>query len=313
MLPPWAELTIDVSVASKMLEASRHLAHLDGLVSMLPDKRMFIEAIVYKEAVASCAIDGLRETDPIVEQYRKVLVRESQAVIGGKRFTEESIFSAYSELEKDHLEEGLSKYDEALKRTISYLTKLMSRDFGFPDDPLFRMALVQYQFEATQAFPGKAGRAGRLFSILYLIQEGMLCQPCICPSAYHLQRISAYSEAIRSVSTSRNWKQWVLHMLDIILSVSDYTAELILRIQALKEKIGTAILENGLQVERMDLSTLFSVPYISPKTLMSDSIKSLNTAKKYLGQLEELGFLAKTRVGKEYVWINTGLMQILSE
>ena len=46
---------------------------------------------------------------------------------------------------------------------------------------------------------------------------------------------------------------------------------------------------------------------------MSGSIKSVNTAKKYLGQLEKLGLLSKTRVGREYVWVNTGLMEILSE
>lgn len=313
MLPPWAELTIDVSVAAKMLEASRHLARLDGLVSMFSDRNLFVEAIVYKEAVASCAIDGLQGTDPVVDKYREVLLRESQEVKGGKRFTEESIFSIYSELGEDHLEEAHTKYKEVLARTISNLTKLMSRDFGFPNDPLFRMALVQYQFEATRPFPSKDGSAGRLISILYLVQEGLLCQPCLCLSAYHLQQLNAYSEAIKSVSTLRNWKQWVLHMLDGISNASEYTIGLILRIRALKEKFETVIRENDLQVERMDISKFFGVPFISPRSLLSGSIKSVNTAKKYLGQLEELGLLAKTRVGKEYVWVNTGLMQILSE
>jgi hypothetical protein len=45
---------------------------------------------------------------------------------------------------------------------------------------------------------------------------------------------------------------------------------------------------------------------------MSSKVKSLNTAKKYLSDLESLGLLSKERIGKEYVWLNTGLMDILS-
>ena len=37
-----------------------------------------------------------------------------------------------------------------------------------------------------------------------------------------------------------------------------------------------------------------------------------NTAKKYLTDLEELGLLTKSKIGKEYVWFNTELMDILS-
>ena len=49
------------------------------------------------------------------------------------------------------------------------------------------------------------------------------------------------------------------------------------------------------------------------KNLMSDTIKSVNTAKKYLNQLEGLGLLTKGRIGKEYIWFNTELMAILSD
>ena len=45
---------------------------------------------------------------------------------------------------------------------------------------------------------------------------------------------------------------------------------------------------------------------------MSEKIKSVNTAKKYLTELEELGLLAKTKIGKESIWLNTELMDILS-
>ena len=45
---------------------------------------------------------------------------------------------------------------------------------------------------------------------------------------------------------------------------------------------------------------------------MTEKIKSLNTAKKYLTELESLGLLSKEKIGKEYVWFNTELMDILA-
>ena len=60
------------------------------------------------------------------------------------------------------------------------------------------------------------------------------------------------------------------------------------------------------------LLSLFEQPYIRPKNLLSDKIKSINTAKKYLAELEGLGLLSKEKIGKEFVWFNTELMDILS-
>ena len=66
-------------------------------------------------------------------------------------------------------------------------------------------------------------------------------------------------------------------------------------------------------VVRLEIPKLFEQPYIRPKNLLSDKIKSVNTAKKYLSILEEMGLLTKERIGKEYVWFNTELMDILSD
>ena len=213
MLPPWAELTIDSAVISDLLKASRHLAHLDGLVSRLPNRNLFIDAIVFKEAVASCAIDGLRETALAVDKYREVLLREGHEVFCGKRLTEEDIRAVSSELGG-----GERSF---LGPDIAYLARFLNNDTGFPRDPLFRMALIQYQFEVLQPLHGRDGRVGRLISILYLIQSGLLGQPSLCLSAFHLRNTEGYSEVLKTVRTSRDWRQWVTHMLNGISSASE--------------------------------------------------------------------------------------------
>ena len=69
---------------------------------------------------------------------------------------------------------------------------------------------------------------------------------------------------------------------------------------------------NKPSVEKNEIQKLFEQPYIRPRNLLSEKIKSVNTAKKYLTELEELGLLAKTKIGKESIWLNTELMDILS-
>ena len=312
MLPPWADMTFDTELMRKLLDASRRLSRLDGYVSKLADREKFIDAIVYREAKTSCAIDGLRKSERMVKKYREVLLRESRNVAEGNKLSEETLLKIYSEL-RSGFKDTRPVDEEVLAKTMTFLLHFLNNDYGIPKDPLFRMSLVQYQFEATQPFRSGDGRVGRLINILYLIQEGLLNQPCLCLSGCYIQHPDRYLESVKSVNTSRTWKQWIMHTLQSICCASEYTMGLIHRIEEVQDKIEIAIRENDLQLDRMELSALMSIPYISPRQLMSGSIKSVNTAKKYLSQLEKLGSLSKTKVGREYVWINTGLMEILSE
>ena len=84
-------------------------------------------------------------------------------------------------------------------------------------------------------------------------------------------------------------------------------------IKSLMEKTRGILTENNLPIARIDIPKLFEQPYIRPKNLLSAKIKSINTAKKYLTELESLGMLSKEKVGKEYIWFNTDLMNILSD
>ncbi len=83
--------------------------------------------------------------------------------------------------------------------------------------------------------------------------------------------------------------------------------------RALMEKTENIVREKKNAVPRLEIPKLFEQPYIRPKNLLSDKIKSVNTAKKYLSVLEDLGLLTKERIGKEYVWFNTELMDSLSD
>jgi Fic family protein len=80
-------------------------------------------------------------------------------------------------------------------------------------------------------------------------------------------------------------------MLEAVIQTSEYTTHKIARIRSLIAKTEEIIQRQKPQLAKIELPKLFEQPYIRPKNLMTEKIKSLNTAKKYLAELESLGLL----------------------
>ena len=175
------------------------------------------------------------------------------------------------------------------------------------------MVMAHYQFEAIHPFRDGNGRTGRILCILYLIQKKLLDLPILYLSAYILQNKDEYYQRLSNITGTMMWKPWLLYMLEAISQTAEYTTDKILRIKSLIEKSRAIMLDHKLPLTKIDVFKLFEQPYIRPKNLLSDKIKSINTAKKYLGELESLGMITKEKVGKEHIWFNTDLMNILSD
>ncbi len=200
-----------------------------------------------------------------------------------------------------------------VEKMLADWVEFVNDDECFPIDPLLKMAMAHYQFEAIHPFRDGNGRTGRILCILLLIQKGLLDLPILYLSAYILQNKDDYYFRLGNVTGTRDWKAWILYMLECVSQTTEYTADKINRILALMDKTRRIIKENGLAVSRLELPRLFEQPYIRPKNLLSDKIKSINTSKKYLTELESIGLLSKQKVGKEFLWFNTELMEILGD
>lgn len=200
-----------------------------------------------------------------------------------------------------------------VEKKMTQLINFLNDDAAYSIDPLLKMCMAHYQFEAIHPFRDGNGRTGRILCILYLIQQHLLDLPILYMSAYILQNKENYYQDLVSVTGARDWKRWILYMLEAVSQTAEYTTHKINRIQALMVKTIGLIHDNDLSVSRLELPKLFEQPYIRPKNLLSDKIKSINTAKKYLSELESAGILSRQKVGKEYIWFNTELMDILSD
>ena len=268
--------------------------------------------------------------------YREALWKGFQRITAERTLTIDTIIDVYREVKRTH--DGIRPYQAevvikkrgwgslvaetvytpprgkgVVEKKMAELLEFLNDDTKYPIDSLLKMAMAHYQFEAIHPFRDGNGRTGRILCILYLIQKQLLDLPVLYLSAYILQNKDDYYWKLNGVTGTLLWKSWILYMLEAVSQTVEYTTDKILRIKDLIEKTRTMMMENNLPVGKMDLPKLFEQPYIRPRNLLSEKIRSVNTAKKYLSQLESLGMLTKEKVGKEYIWFNTDLMTILSD
>lgn len=114
-----------------------------------------------------------------------------------------------------------------LKNLVEYLNA--SDD----TDPLIRLAVSHYQFEAIHPFDDGNGRTGRILNILYLLQSGLLSIPVLYLSRYIIENKASYYQLLQDVTEKGEWEAWILFMLAAIRETSESTASLILSIKEL--------------------------------------------------------------------------------
>jgi Fic family protein len=195
--------------------------------------------------------------------------------------------------------------------------KNLEEFINLPDDgldPLVKMAIAHYQFEAIHPFADGNGRTGRIINILYLVQQGLLSIPALYLSRYIIEHKADYYLKLRKVTESEDWQPWVLYMIKVVEETSLITLSKIELIRKSMQDAGLDI-ENRLpKIYSKDLvELLFEKPYCKRQFLEDAGIAKLKTAGTYLVQLEEKGFLKSTQVGKEKLYLNKKLMDILKK
>lgn len=202
---------------------------------------------------------------------------------------------------------------QIILRKLINLIDFINDDLKYPYDPLLKIAISHYQFEAIHPFRDGNGRAGRILSILLMIQKKLLEVPILYLSACIIREKDEYYELLKNVTTLRRWNSWIIFMLKAIEETSRYTISKIEEIDKLFSRTIELVNARYPSIRKEFIEKLFEQPYISPKKLLDKNIKSLNTAKKYLKQLEDIGILIPEKIGKVMVYLNIDLFNILSE
>ncbi len=181
-------------------------------------------------------------------------------------------------------------------------------------DPLIRVIVSHYQFEAIHPFRDGNGRTGRILMIFQLIQYGLLQFPVLYISGYINQHRSEYYQSLLAVTQDQNWHGFIDYMLRGFHVKAMETRDDLKRIALLFEEIKEQIRSENKKIYRLDLvEALFTYPVITPTKLASELSMHYTTTSRYLAQLAEMGILKEAFAGKHHLFANYRLFQILSK
>lgn len=201
-----------------------------------------------------------------------------------------------------------------VEKKLKNLFKFVNDDEKYPIDPLIKMAIAHYQFEAIHPFRDGNGRAGRVFNINILTQKGLLEMPVLFLSRYILDNKDDYYFNLIEVSQRGMWEQWILFMLKAIEVTANLTFDKINDILSAKEGIAKAISEET-KIRKPEelIQRIFTQPFIKVNHLTNAKIYAEGTARNYLNQLCEIGILEKRTISGHHYYLNLELYRILSE
>lgn len=180
-------------------------------------------------------------------------------------------------------------------------------------DPLVRMAVAHYQFEAIHPFHDGNGRTGRIINILMLIEAGLLDEPILYLSRSIIGRKNDYYRLLRAVTAEGAWIEWILYMLDVVRESATSTARKITSIRSCQEQIAErarSATTGGRDAQL--LAVLFEQPYCRISTVVERCEVSRQTASTWLHALVDAGLLHDVKVGRERLFVNHEFLEVLT-
>lgn len=339
LLPPSVELE-SKAVLKQAIAANRTLANLRGLAAQIPNQGVLINSIVLQEARLSSEIENIvttndelyrAEADPEgkTDPHTKEILRYRQALYFGfqelaRRPLTTNLFIDIVRLIKE-VELGVRRVPgTSLKNTqgeviytppvgeavirdkLSNLEQFIHAEDGI--DPLIKMAVMHYQFEAIHPFEDGNGRTGRILNLLYLVEQKLLDIPVLFLSRYIIAHRTEYYEGLRGVTERQDWESWILYMLRAVESTAQQTFDQVTRIRWLMELVRKQVQEQAPSIYSKDLiEVIFKQPYTKIQFLVDAGIAKRQTASTYLQTLSGLGFLRPSKQGREIYYINDAL------
>lgn len=346
LLPPKTELETN-RVLKRAIAARTALADLKGAGALIPDQSILIRTIGLQEARLSSEIENVVTTtdklyraladesaaaDPATKEvigYTKALnlgyqtIRE-QRPLSTRLFEELATMIKRTETRVRHMPgtklanpstgEVLYTPPDGETRLRDLLRNLEEFIHTEDDlDPLVKMAVLHYQFEAIHPFTDGNGRTGRILNILYLVDRGLLDIPVLYLSRFILETKSRYYRGLRAVTEEGKWEDWILYMLEAVEATSRDTERRVRAIRALmNEWIARMRTEVPKVYSRELVEILFTHPYSRIRFLEEAGLARRATASKYLQAVAGVGLLKPIKVGREAYYLNEPLLSVLS-
>jgi Fic family protein len=346
-LPPAAEAVDTPAILRKCINARVALAELKQAGELIPNSTVLVNALPLLEAQASSEIENIVTTaDRLLEfmdqpehradaatkealRYRRALFEGARSVRAGALTVDTAIEVCRTIKDEKKFDlrdkpgttlrntatgtviytppEGQKLIREKLKNWEQFLRARNDLD------PLVRVAVQHYQFEAIHPFADGNGRTGRILNILYLVQQGLLDNPILYLSRYIIRNKADYYRLLLEVTTKQHWEQWILYMLNGIEDTCLWTTDKIKAIRELMRHTGQFIQRKLPKLYTWELvELLFKQPYCRIANVVEAGLAKRQTASVYLKQLAEIGILREVSKGRETLFIHPKYVELLT-
>lgn len=346
LLPPDGNVENN-DIFRKTISASRALAQLNGTLMSLPNPTLFLDTIYLQEAKASSAVENIITTNDELFQAMVVAGKIENSATKEVLYYKEALWLGLEELKtKPFITTNLCiKIVQCIKRNkaairntpgtalvnaqgeviytpptgetvirdkLANFEKFVNEDCSI--DPLVKMAIMHYQFEAIHPFADGNGRTGRILLLLYLKLTGLLDIPAIYLSEFIIKNKNTYYASLRNVTEKNDWVNYILFMLNMAEETSKSGLLRLKKITDSMERTAEEIKSFFPKIYSKDLiEILFRLPYTKRQHLIDEKIGNSKTVGHYLILLEAAGFLESVKVGKEKLYLNKRLLKILEE
>jgi Fic family protein len=180
-------------------------------------------------------------------------------------------------------------------------------------DPLIRLAIGHYQFEAVHPFTDGNGRTGRIINSLFLIEQKLLTLPILYLSRYITSNKAEYYQLLLDVTKTGLWENWLIYVLKGVEDTAMWTLAKIAAIQNLQNETARFIRQALPKVYSHELvNVIFAQPYCRIANLVEADVAQRQTASVYLKQLALIGVLRETQAGKEKLYLHPKLMHLVT-
>ena len=342
LLPPTADLETK-AILKQCITARAALAELKQAAELIPNQGMLINTVPLLEAQASSEIENIVTTTDRLFQFRNADDHADPATKEALRYSH-ALLEAFREMTRRPLSTRTAEQvcsiikgkemlvrrvpgtvlsrgeeiiytppvgEDRLRNLLANWEKFLheSRDL----DPLIRMSVGHYQFEAIHPFTDGNGRTGRVLNGLFLIQESLLTLPILYLSRFIIQNKADYYRLLRKVTSHNAWEEWVLYMLRGVEETAYWTTAKIGAIRKLTSLTAEHMKANASKIYSLELVHLiFEMPYCRIQNLVEAKICERQAASRYLKQLVEIGVLEEQAAGREKVFLHPKLLTLLT-
>ena len=344
LLPPLAEID-SKAVLRQCIAARSALAGLNQAAALIPNPAVLINTLPLLEAQASSEIENIVTTtdqlfrhlrdDQAADPATKEALRYSAALRQGYHSltkyplttrTAEEICTQIKGVQMNirkvpgtvlsNAFTGATIYtppvgEDTLRNLLSNWERFMHDEIAY--DPLIKMAVGHYQFEAIHPFSDGNGRTGRIINSLYLIEAKLLALPILYLSRYIMRNKTDYYRLLLKVTQDGDWESWIIYILKGIEETATWTTNKIAAIRDLEEHTANYVSTRLPKLYTHELVNLiFTLPYCRIVNLTEVGIAKRQTASLYIKKLIEIGVLKEAVSTKEKVYLHPKLMKLLT-